>query len=90
MSKFFVTCDFGMRIHPVTRKKDFHEGIDLRAKTGDVVRASADGEIVFGGWAGIYGNKIRIRHKGNFVTTYSHLSRFNPDFLNNKKNAAHF
>ena len=40
------------------------------------MRAVADGIVTFRGWGGGGGNTIKIKHPGNLVTGYLHLSRF--------------
>lgn len=83
ISQFAVPCDyrrvssrFGTRIHPVTRTRHFHGGVDLAASTGTPVRATADGKIIFRGRKGPAGNMITIVHGGGFHSQYLHLSRF--------------
>lgn len=52
------------------------DGWTIAASFGDLVRASADGEVVYAGneLQG-YGELILIRHAGNWVTAYAHNAR---------------
>jgi murein DD-endopeptidase MepM/ murein hydrolase activator NlpD len=68
-----VTSSFGYRIHPVTRKYSFHEGIDLRAHD-DTVYAVLKGAVQQTGFQDLLGIYIRLDH-GQFQTTYGHLSQ---------------
>jgi murein DD-endopeptidase MepM/ murein hydrolase activator NlpD len=66
------------RLDPVT--KAFykpHTGVDFAVPMGTPVKAVADGEIIFAGWAGGYGNAIQVLHGGadKISTTYNHLSQ---------------
>jgi murein DD-endopeptidase MepM/ murein hydrolase activator NlpD len=65
-----VTSKFGKR------PRDFHEGIDLKAKSGTPVYAAQDGKVLY---AGIkirgYGNMIVIKHRYGIATVYAHNSR---------------
>ena len=71
-----ITSIFGFRADPFDNKHaEFHPGIDFQGQTGDAVRCTANGHIVFAGWAGGYGNCIRIAHTNNFETLYGHLSK---------------
>ena len=63
------------RLHPILNTVRSHFGIDFAAPTGTPVSASADGLVVSAGWAGGYGNSVRIRHANGFETLYGHLSR---------------
>jgi LysM repeat protein len=69
------TSGFGLRVDPFTGKKREHTGVDLRAKYGDPVYASAPGKVIFTGVAGGYGNLIQIAHGHGYVTYYGHLSK---------------
>lgn len=51
-----------------------HRGVDYGAPEGAQVSAVADGEVVFAGKRGGYGNQVRVRHADGSVSTYSHLS----------------
>lgn len=64
------------RLHPVHKVRRPHTGVDYAAPSGTPVRAVADGVVTFRGWGGGGGNTIKIKHPGNLVTGYLHLSRF--------------
>ena len=49
-----------------------HYGIDLAGTTGSLVRASADGSVVFAGWTRYDGNQVILSHPGGFLTFYKH------------------
>ena len=72
-----VTAKFGYRIHPITKKKQFHNGIDLRAKRKTKVYAPADGVVkhVRKQIKGGFGTVIKITHNYGFDTLYGHLNR---------------
>lgn len=54
---------------------EFHEGVDLGADYGDVVRAAAAGTVAYADWDGGYGQKIDIDHGNGYHTWYAHLSK---------------
>ena len=68
-----TSSDFGARIHPVTHKRSFHEGIDLAAPKGSRVSSSAPGTVIRAGKAGSYGNLVVVDHGGGLETRYAHL-----------------
>ena len=45
-------------------------------RRGTPVRAVADGVVTFKGWGGGGGNTLKIKHPGNMMSGYLHLSRF--------------
>jgi murein DD-endopeptidase MepM/ murein hydrolase activator NlpD len=67
-----VTSGFGPRIHPVLRKRDFHRGVDLRAKQS-AVKAVISGRVSSSGYDPILGNYVCISH-GKLESIYGHLS----------------
>ncbi|MFO8083284.1 MAG: peptidoglycan DD-metalloendopeptidase family protein [Desulfobacterales bacterium] len=73
-TKGFVTSTFGYRKSPFTGLRDFHKGLDIAAKTGTVVKATADGRVTFAGKKGFYGNLVVIDHGHGMVTRYGHLN----------------
>lgn len=71
-----ITSEYGYRIHPITKTKKFHKGIDIGAAQGTNVLAAADGTVVTAGWnSGGYGYYITINHGGGIVTLYAHNSK---------------
>jgi len=56
--------------------KGSHTGIDLKAESGDSIRAAFDGRIRFAGNIhNGYGNLVIMRHFNGLETYYSHLSK---------------
>ena len=73
-----ITSPFGMRMHPILKRKVLHAGIDFGAPMGTPVHASSFGKVSFMGYAGPAGNMVRLEHPGGIETVYFHLSRFEP------------
>ena len=69
-----ITSPFGMRVDPVTGNYQLHSGIDIGADYGVPITASADGNVIYAGWYGGYGNAIIIDHGGGWSTLYAHCS----------------
>lgn len=77
--KLHVTSPYGVRPAIFRGGEDdseFHKGIDLRARSGESISASADGYVESVKFSSRgYGNRVVIRHPGGFSTLYAHLSR---------------
>jgi murein DD-endopeptidase MepM/ murein hydrolase activator NlpD len=72
-----ITSGFsGARFHPVLQAVRAHRGIDYGAPIGTRVKATGDGTIEFSGSQGGYGNVVMVRHPGERLTIYGHLSGF--------------
>ncbi|HJT25738.1 MAG TPA: M23 family metallopeptidase [bacterium] len=64
---------FGMRLHPITHKMAFHEGLDLAPGWGARVVASQDGKVLFAAIRAGYGRLIILDHGGGLTSYYAHL-----------------
>jgi len=71
----YISSGYGMRIHPITKRWEFHRAIDIAARRGTPIRAAADGIVVMTGWQGNYGRMVLIDHGRSFATRYSHNSK---------------
>lgn len=71
----WVTDGYGWRIHPVTRKRQFHKGFDIANRSGTPVIATADGVVSSTKWRSGYGKTVVIKHGYGLTTRYAHLSR---------------
>ncbi len=54
------------------RHRGLHEGIDLAAPPGTLVRASEAGRVTYAGRLGEYGLTVVVRHDAEFSTVYAH------------------
>ena len=68
-----VVSRFGYRIYPW---RGFHTGIDISARYGTPVRATANGAVSFVGWAKGYGRAVIIKHGYGKSSLYAHNSHF--------------
>jgi murein DD-endopeptidase MepM/ murein hydrolase activator NlpD len=71
-----VSDQFGYRIHPITKKRVFHFGIDYAAKTGTPIYATADGVVAYAKNKGGYGKFLLIKNPFGFSSAFGHLSKF--------------
>ena len=70
-----ITSGFQMRFHPILQTWKAHLGTDFGAPTGTPVRCVGDGVVDFAGVQNGYGNVVMVRHSGNQMTVYAHLSK---------------
>ncbi len=73
---YFLSSRYGIRTHPISKKRAVHFGIDLAAPSGKPVYVSATGTVadVIRSDKG-YGIHIIIRHRFGFETLYGHLEK---------------
>ena len=70
-----VRSPFGSRIHPISKKIQFHKGVDLRASTGTRMLSPMNGTVIHAAPKGGWGKFIVIKHDNGFMTRYAHLSK---------------
>ncbi|MBR1417377.1 MAG: peptidoglycan DD-metalloendopeptidase family protein, partial [Synergistaceae bacterium] len=69
-----INSPFGWRQHPITKRANFHTGIDIKADRGTVIRSAGSGKVVYSGWMGGYGKVLVIEHNNGQSTLYAHCS----------------
>jgi len=69
-----VSSEFGMRLNPLNKQTSLHKGIDIKAKIGTPVVSTGKGQVKEAGYNPKAGNYVTIKHNGNFITNYFHLS----------------
>lgn len=69
-----INSGYGWRRHPLTGRRDFHTGIDIKGPTGRTIRAAKAGRVVYSGWMGGYGRVVVIDHGKGYTTLYGHCS----------------
>ena len=74
---FWYSSRFGWRNHPITKNREFHQGLDIKTRAGVPVIAAADGTVVKVGKSGFLGNTIEILHEiSEYRTLYAHLQGY--------------
>ena len=83
---FWYSSQFGWRNHPITKNREFHQGLDIKTRAGVPVIAAADGTVVQVGNSGFLGNTIEIVHEvSGYKTLYAHLQDYAEELKVNQK-----
>ncbi len=69
------TSMFGDRVDPIYHFMAFHNGIDIQAPLGQIIKAAREGMVIYTGWRDGFGKTIIIQHRDGYSTMYSHLSK---------------
>lgn len=78
---FWYSSRFGWRTHPLTKKREFHQGLDIKTRSGVPVIAAADGTVMKAERESYLGNVVEITHEGlHFKTLYAHLKGYPDEF----------
>ncbi|MDW7739169.1 MAG: peptidoglycan DD-metalloendopeptidase family protein [Bacillota bacterium] len=72
----WISSGYGWRRDPFSGAQAWHGGVDMAPHHGaaNYILAAADGEVIYSGWNGGYGNCIMIDHGDGTVTLYAHMS----------------
>lgn len=74
---YWYSSPYGWRIHPLTKKREFHQGLDIKTRAGVPVIAAADGTLSKIESSGYFGKTVEITHEGDqFKTLYAHLKGY--------------
>ena len=71
----YISSTFGYRTSPFTGRKELHKGLDIAAKEGTPIIATADGVVSFAGKKGLLGNCIIIDNGYGITTRFGHASK---------------
>lgn len=83
---FWYSSHFGRRTHPLTKRREFHQGLDIKTRAGVPVVAAADGTVIQAGKSGYLGNTVEITHEASrFKTLYAHLKGYADGIKDGKK-----
>ncbi|MEM9424724.1 MAG: M23 family metallopeptidase, partial [Spirochaetota bacterium] len=74
--KLYITSPFGNRRDPITGRKSYHDGLDIRSPYGAPVYSVANGTVLNLGESKLYGLfvKIRLDTDKDYVALYGHLT----------------
>jgi len=71
---FFIASGFGKRIHPFFKTLRMHNGVDMAARQGIPVYATANGRVIKPNTDfQQYGNVVVVQHEFDYITIYAHL-----------------
>ena len=70
-----ISSVFGYRIHPITKIRTKHTGVDIPGSLNTPIYAARKGKVIFAGYSGGYGNLVIVRHDNGYTTYYGHLNK---------------
>ena len=68
-----VSSEYGWRTHPITRKRTFHNGIDLPVPSGTRLNALENGRVTGVGYSTGGGRYVRVKYDNGYESFYCHL-----------------
>lgn len=71
---FGKSSSYGYRMHPILKKRIFHNGADYPAPSGTLIKAQAAGKVIQSAYHAIRGNFVKIK-SGIMERIYQHNSK---------------
>ena len=69
-----ISDEYGMRMHPILKVQQFHNGVDFAAPKGTAIYAAYDGRVTAASYSSTMGNYVMIDHGDGLFTIYMHAS----------------
>jgi murein DD-endopeptidase MepM/ murein hydrolase activator NlpD len=72
----WISSNYGWRRDPFSGAQAWHGGVDIAPHHGAAnhILSAAEGQVIFSGWNGGYGNCLMIDHGNGTVTLYAHMN----------------
>lgn len=70
-----ISSEYGNRMHPILKKEQFHNGLDMAAPGGSPILAAYDGTVAAADYNASMGNYVMINHGSGLFTIYMHASK---------------
>lgn len=68
-----ITSNFGERIHPITKERTNHKGVDIGIPIGTPLYSAVDGTVTVAQYSETAGNFIRIQNDTGWTVTFMHM-----------------
>lgn len=76
INDYWVSDEFGYRVHPITGEWKLHSGIDLAAPIGIPIYATRSGVVTIATYHYTAGNYVKINHNDGYASVYMHMNYF--------------
>ncbi len=68
-----ISSNFGHRVHPITGKKKFHDGVDIAVPVGTALYSAVKGTVITSRYSDSAGNMITIQTDSGWQITFMHM-----------------
>ncbi|MEM1009144.1 MAG: M23 family metallopeptidase, partial [Myxococcota bacterium] len=76
LKKLHITSHYGMRIHPILRRRKMHRGTDFKSRCGQPIYAIDKGKVITRRYSGGAGRMITLQHRAGWKSRYFHLQGY--------------
>lgn len=68
-----ISSNFGERIHPITKERKPHNGVDIAVPTGTKIYSAIDGTVILAQYSDSAGNWIKIKNDEGWTVVMMHM-----------------
>lgn len=68
-----ISSNYGERIHPITKVRTFHKGVDIAVPTGTKLYSAVKGVVVTSRYSDSAGNMITVQTESGWKVTFMHM-----------------
>ena len=68
-----ISSNFGERVHPITKERKFHNGVDIAVPTGTSLYSAVNGTVIDSHYSTSAGNMITIQTETGWKVTFMHM-----------------
>lgn len=68
-----ISSNYGDRIHPITKERKTHKGVDIAVPTGTKLYSAVKGTVITAKYSPSAGNMVTIRNEAGWTVTFMHM-----------------
>lgn len=68
-----ISSNYGERIHPITKERKFHDGVDIAVPTGTRIYSAVKGTVTLAQYSSSAGNWVRVQTESGWTVTMMHM-----------------
>lgn len=68
-----ISSNFGDRIHPITKERKTHNGVDIAVPTGTMIYSAVQGTVVLAEYSNSAGNWVKVQTESGWTVVMMHM-----------------
>lgn len=68
-----ISSNFGERIHPITKERKMHNGVDIAVPIGTHIYSAVDGTVTLAGYSESAGNWVKVQTETGWTVVMMHM-----------------
>ena len=71
-----ISSNYGERIHPITKERTFHKGVDIAIPTGTKLYSAVNGTVILAQYSETAGYYVKIQNSTGWIVTFMHMDSY--------------